>query len=164
MPDPILNGKPLEQGAQDVLIQILNAASISSCTVTSVGRTVEDQARVMFDNCESQGVAEQKGLYKAVGDKVIDVYDRYHATMPREAVEALMTSKILEVGASNVSHHIIDAVHWVFDVAPSSIPAEKQEAFIAAAATHPKVSKLLKPPADPAYHLEVSKPSQNTDS
>jgi hypothetical protein len=78
--------------------------------------------------------------------------------MPREAVEALMTSKILEVGASNVSHHIVDASHWVFDVAPSSIPVEKQEAFIAAAATHPKVSKLLKPPADPAYHLEVSKP------
>ena len=93
MPEPILNGKPLEQGAQDVLIQILNAASISSCTVTSVGRTVEDQARVMYDNCESQGVAAQKALYKLPGQKVIDVYAQYHATMPREAVEALMTSK-----------------------------------------------------------------------
>ena len=157
MPEPVINGKPLPHGAESILKSILTACGVDSVTITSVGRTVEDQARIMYGNCEQYGVAAQKGLYKAAGDRVIDVYAQYHATMPRNAVEALMADKILEVGSSNVSHHIADGGHWVFDVAPSSIAPEKREAFIAAAASHPRVSKLLKPPADPAFHLEVTK-------
>jgi hypothetical protein len=68
-----------------------------------------------------------------------------------------MVQKILEVGSANVSHHIVDLSHWVFDVAPSSIPAEKRDEFVRVAASHPRVSKFLKPPADPAFHLEVTR-------
>jgi len=160
MPEPIITGVPLPVEAAACLKEILVACGLDSATVTSAGRSVADQARIMFGNCLEYGVAHQKALYKLPGQRVIDVYAQYHATMPRNAVESLMIQKILEVGSANVSHHIVDLSHWVFDVAPSSIPPEKREAFIAAAATHPKVSKFLKPPADPAFHLEVRRAGQ----
>ena len=157
MPDPVITGKPIDPEAAVILREILTACGLPSCEVTSAGRTVDDQARIMYENCEQYGVPAQKALYKLPGQKVIDVYAQYHATLSKGAVMALMGNKILEVGSSNVSHHIVDLSHWVFDIAPSSIPVEKHEAFIAAAATHPRVSKLLKPPADPAFHIEVTR-------
>jgi hypothetical protein len=160
MPEPIIAGVPLPAEAATCLKEILTACGLDTATVTSAGRSVADQARIMFSNLEEYGVVHQKALYKLPGQRVIDVYAQYHATMPRNAVESLMIQKILEVGSANVSHHIVDLSHWVFDVAPTSIPPEKREAFIAAAATHPKVSKFLKPPADPAFHLEVRRAGQ----
>ncbi len=157
MPEPVISGKPLDPQAEAVLKEILTACGLSSALVTSVGRTVEKQAEVMFQNCLKYGVAAQLGLYAAAGDKVIRVYEQYHATMSADAVKALMADKIREVGSGNVSHHIADANHYVFDVAPSSIPEDKREEFIRIAASHPRVSKFLKPPSDPAFHLEVTK-------
>lgn len=155
MPDPVITGKSLPHEAEAVLREILAACGLSGVFVTSVGRTVEDQSRIMFDNLVAHGVAAQLGLYRDAGDKVIWVYEQFHSTLPPASVQELMAEEIRKVGPGNVSHHITDANHYVFDVAPSSIPAEKREAFIVAAATHPRVSKFLKPPADPAMHLEV---------
>lgn len=157
MPAPHITGKPLQPEAEAVLKEILTACGLDSVLITSVGRTVAEQARVMYENCEQYGAPAQHALYRPPGQKVVDVYSQFHATLSASAVQALMAEKILEVGSSNVSHHIADANHYVFDVGPSSIPQEKREAFIAAAASHPRVSKFLKPPADPAYHLEVTR-------
>jgi hypothetical protein len=47
--------------------------------------------------------------------------------------------------------------HYTFDVAPSSIPEDKHPAFVAAVLGNKAVSKLLQPPRDPAFHLEIPK-------
>jgi hypothetical protein len=41
----------------------------------------------------------------------------------------------------------------VFDVAPTSI--HNQPSFVAAVTAHPSVSYFLKPPTDPAFHIEI---------
>jgi hypothetical protein len=47
--------------------------------------------------------------------------------------------------------------HYTFDVAPSSIPAAKHAAFVAAVLGNKAVSKLIQPPRDPAFHIEIPK-------
>ena len=69
-----------------------------------------------------------------------------------------MLAKILAVGPEKVSKHISDT-HYTFDVAPSSIPAAKHADFLAAVKAHKAVSKVILPPIDPAFHIEIAKDS-----
>jgi hypothetical protein len=52
--------------------------------------------------------------------------------------------------------HMSDT-HYTFDVAPSSIPVEKHAAFVAAVLGNKAVSRLIQPPKDPAFHVEIPK-------
>ena len=150
-----LTGKPLPEPAAKVLREILSAAGLATAEVTSVKRTPADQARIMCDNCDAHGVAHGKTLYGAAGDLVVDVYAANQGKA-RDVVIALMLAKIHEVGPSNISMHMSET-HYVFDVAPSSIPAASQAAFEKAIKAHPAVSRLIPPPKDPAYHIEIPK-------
>jgi hypothetical protein len=71
-----------------------------------------------------------------------------------------MVDTINAVGPSNVSRHLADPARSnVVDIAPSSIPADRREAFIAAIQAHPDVSRFLGPAdGDPAYHVEIRQP------
>src|SRR5262249_60223980 len=94
-------------------------------------------------------------LYGPAGDQVVQVYAD-NQTKPRDIVINLMLAKIRDVGPTNVSMHISET-HFVFDVAPSSIPVTSRPAFVNAIQAHPAVSKLIAPPTDPAYHIEIPK-------
>jgi len=117
-----------------------------------------DQARVMFNNIETQGVAAQRRLYKAPGQAVIDVYVAGKAAKKAaNAIKAEMTAKIIELGPMNVSHHAADPKQLnVFDVAPSSVA--DVTAFQSAAKKDARVSKFLTPPNDPGLHFEIPQP------
>jgi hypothetical protein len=155
--EPVLDGNVLPAPAAKVLKEILNAAGVARATVTSVSRTPADQARVMYDNCLSRGVEFNKRMYAAAGDKVVDVFAA-NQSKPRDTVIALMLKTILEVGPEKVSKHISDT-HYTFDVAPNSMPSNKQTAFLAAVRAHKAVSDVIPPPVDPAYHIEIPKNS-----
>jgi hypothetical protein len=155
--EPVLKGVPLPDPAATILKDILKAAGLAGATVTSAYRTPADQARVMYENCVSKGAAYNEALYCVAGDRVVDVFAANH-DQPRNAVIQLMTEKILEIGPSSVSMHMSDT-HYTFDVAPSSIPEEKHAAFAAAVLANKAVSKLIQPPRDPAFHLEILKVS-----
>lgn len=135
----------------------MTAAGVDSCEVTSVVRDPYDQARVMYENLigtgTGQGIAAQLLLYKVPGQAVIHVWDVNQAK-PRDVVIGMMAEKIRQLGPENVSKHC-STTHWVWDVGPSSIPSEKHAAYVAAAVAHPKVTKFLQPPQDPAYHMEI---------
>ncbi len=152
-----ITGKILPAAAQAVQEEIMTTAGVDSCEVTSVVRDPETQARVMYENLigtgTGQGLAAQMGLYKAPGQAVIQVWNVNQAK-PRDEVIALMANKIRQLGPETVSKHC-STTHWVWDVAPSSIPSERHAAYIAAAEAHPKVTKFLQPPQDPAYHAEI---------
>lgn len=150
-----LTGRALPAPAQKVLREILAAAGLATAEVTSVTRTPAEQARVMYENCKALGVAHNLTLYGPAGDRVVQVFAD-NESKPRDAVIALMLAKILEVGPTNVSMHISET-HFVFDVAPSSIPVASRPGFVAAIHAHPAVSKLIAPPTDPAYHIEIPK-------
>jgi len=155
--EPMLDGNALPGPVVKVFKEILKAAGLSRATVTSVSRTPADQARVMYENCVSKGAGFNKKLYASAGDKVVDVYAA-NKDKPCAAVIQLMLDKILELGPGKISKHISDT-HYTFDVAPGSIPAAKHEAFLAAVKAHKAVSKVIPPPTDPAFHIEIPKDS-----
>ena len=141
-----------------VLEDILAAAGLSSCIISSTARSPADQARVMFNNIVATSVAAQKKLYAAAGDLVIDEYLKAKAAgkTPTE-IRAAMEAKINELGPTKVSHHAADPnILCVFDVAPSSIA--NKAAFERAVRKDKRVSKFLLPPDDPGYHLEIPQP------
>ena len=153
--EPVLQGVALPDPAAKILKDILNAAGLTGASVTSAHRTPADQARVMYENCVSKGAAYNEALYCVAGDRVVEVFAA-NRDQPREFVIELMTEKILEIGPERISMHMSDT-HYTFDVAPSSIPAEKHAAFVAAVLGNRAVSKLIQPPKDPAFHIEIPK-------
>lgn len=141
--------------AEQVIKELVAKAGDHSCLITSTARSPEDQARVMYNNLESYGVAAQKALYAAAGDQVIDVYSASkQANKTPVQIKADMTAKINELGPSNVSHHCADpASLCVVDIDPGSLA--HGAAFVQAVKADGRVSKLIEPPDDPAYHLEL---------
>ena len=152
-----LNMHPIPGYAAAVLLDILDSAGVDQALITSTTRSPQDQARIMFDNLEAHGVAAQKQLYKAPGQAVIDVYASMRAMgHTGDDVKSAMVAKIIELGPQTVSRHCgDDSVRAVFDVAPSSIPTLQKGKFETAVGADDRVDKFLKPPVDPAYHIEV---------
>jgi hypothetical protein len=149
----------LSDFSRSVLEDIMRAAGVATLTITSTQRSPQDQARVMYANIVRDGVAKQKGLYKAPGQSVIDAYAAAKAAgKSPDEIKAAMVARILELGPEKVSRHAADPkVLNVFDVSPSSV--SHGDAFVAAAKSDARVSKVLTPANnDPAFHLEIPQP------
>jgi hypothetical protein len=140
-----------------VLKEILKNAGIARATVTSVSRTVAEQARIMYDNLEDHGIPFNRRMYATSGNRVIDVYEA-NLGKSEDELKALMKKKIEEIGPTRVSNHISNS-HYTFDVGPRSIPVEKHKAFENAVRAHKAVTTLIPPPVDPAFHIEIPKNS-----
>jgi Transglycosylase SLT domain len=141
-----------------VLKDILRASELKRALISSTARSPAEQARVMYDNCESKGVEAMKKLYASAGDKIVDVYAKSKAAgkTPTQ-IRADMEQKIKEIGPTSVSRHASDPhVLNVFDVAPSSI--KDSVSFEKAVKADKRVSYFLTPPVDPGYHFEIAQP------
>ena len=147
----------LPEKAEKILKDVCKDAGLEAITITSTTRTPADQARIMYDNIVSYGVGKQKELYGPAGDKIIDEYVALKKAGKSEAeIKEGMKKKILEVGPQKVSRHCAESSEkCVCDVAPSSIPAKKKMKFETAVAKNKSVLKFLRPPSDPAYHIEI---------
>ena len=141
--------------SKQVLSDILRKAGLKSALITSTQRTPAEQAAAMFQNLEARGVAHQKSLYGPNGDAVIDVYAAAkRAGKNAQQILKAMEQKIVALGPGNVSHHAADPkVLNVIDIAPTSIA--NPAAFEKAVRADKRVKKFIKPPEDPAYHLEI---------
>lgn len=161
----IISGLPLPNKAKMLLLDMLIAAGVKKCEVTSVARTPEAQARVMYENCigtgPQQGPVNQRQLYKLPGQVVVDVFEQ-NRTLPRDQVIAMMLAKIVELGPQSISRHCCDPSKFtVWDVGPKSVdPPEALpalEAAAMAAVKDGKLTKFLSPfNADPALHFEAT--------
>jgi hypothetical protein len=151
------NANKIPTKAEDILKEILKEATIDSVILTSTTRSPADQARIMYSNLETYGVDQQKELYAASGDEVIDVYASLKkAGKTPDEIKSGMEQKIIAIGPQKVSAHCADtSKKCVFDVAPSSVPADKKLKFEDAVNKNSNVKKFLKPPGDPAFHIEI---------
>lgn len=145
-----------------VLGDLLRTAGETGARVNSTARTPHDQARAMYNNLQRpDGVATQRELYAAAGDRVIDVYEASLAAgRTRDEIIADMEARINTEGPSNVSRHCADqTILNVIDVDPNTIVNDAQfvEA-VEAARQAGTVENFLQPPNDPAYHLEIRQP------
>ncbi len=142
------NRSTVSNYTMDVITDLLIKSGNNSAIITSTTRTPSDQARIMYGNIRSQGVAKQKALYGPSGDRVIDFYPDQNA----------MLQEILSIGPSKVSAHCADPSKLnVLDISPNSI--RYGPAFINAILNDPRVGKFLGPSDnDPAYHIEIPQP------
>ncbi len=147
--------------SETVLRDVVVAADLRTVLISSTARTPSDQARVMYNNLETEGVEKQHTLYGHGGDQVIDVYVKSKtAGKSRDAIIADMRDKIVAVGPSNVSRHIGDPrIRNVFDVAPSSVA--NRVAFERAVRAERRIDgrSFFMPPNDPGYHIEIPQPA-----
>lgn len=154
---PNADASVVSQYTLQVLKECLAVAGERNATITSTSRTPRDQARAMYNNIVSRGVASQRALYAAAGDQVIDAYvASKEAGNDRDGILADMTAAIQRIRPGRVSKHCADpAVLGVIDVGPSSV--ENKERFVAAVEADPRVSNFLHPgnSSDPAYHIEI---------
>lgn len=151
------HGSGLPEWARNALVEILDNCGIPFCKVTSGRRTIQDQARVMYELIESIGVIKARRLYKLPGRKVIKTYVETKAMgYPKDLILAEMGLKISLLGAEKVSAHCTaDPKKVVFDVAPSSVPKDEHRHFERAVRSHKLFHKMLTPPVDPvAFHIE----------
>lgn len=149
----------MSQTAIDVLHEVCETAKVTEITITSIKRTVQDQARIMFHDIQTKGIAYPKKLYGESGRQVAQVYEEKTKQGLSEAeIRVAMSLKMEELGPGKISHHIDDEGLGlcVFDIGPKSVrPVDKLKSLADAIAAHSKVQKFLQPPRDVAFHLEI---------
>lgn len=141
--------------AISVVQELLRASGNVQAVVTSTLRNAGEQARVMFQNCEKHGAANQMELYGRSGQAVVTEYikAKQEGLSPTETI-ARMRDEILRLGPYKVSHHAGDPTKLaVLDIDPGSLGDAAR--FIRAARADRRVAKTLVPPKDPAIHLEI---------
>lgn len=149
------NAKPSAVSAKSLEI-IDNAASNSnndSLTITSTQRTSSDQARIMFENAEKNGVQTQYNTYKPAGDSVIDVYVSGKSQgLSKQEIISNMEMKISSLGPGTVSRHTANPeVLNVFDISVRSL--QNPSGFLNNVQNNPFVSKVLS--ENGCFHLEI---------
>ena len=171
VPMKIMTKATLSIHSQEVLTELLRKSGQESAIITSVTRTPEDQARIMFDKLEGKtggkdkGVDGQKALYGKGGDSVIEVYIKAKAMGESDTeIKRKMVAQIYAVGPSNVSKHCADPSKLnAIDIDPKSIKNRKAfEEVLEEAKKNGVILKYLKPPLDAAYHIEILQPSTET--
>ncbi|KAA6460329.1 hypothetical protein DYQ86_14935 [Acidobacteria bacterium AB60] len=162
---PILTGQLLPHAAANVLQEILRSAGLTTARVSDVGRTFDEQAKVLVDYYKLHGAAAAKALYgHGPGGKAIAIFEEEMKSKPMPEVLRHMSDAMRDAITKEIGHggqkHLMhtSSTHFVFDVAPSSIL--NHAAFVKAASQHPKVTRFLHPhslPPDKVFHLEVKK-------
>jgi hypothetical protein len=152
----IMPGVDVSEHAVSVLRGVLVDAGSSSATITSGRRSVQDQARIMYTNLVTFGVARQREVYAKSGEYVIDAYEKAKAAgKTPEAIQQAMVAAILEIGPTRVSNHL-NPDYDTFDVGTSSI--SNGTAFVAAlerAKQAGTIVKYLVEGKGMAFHLDV---------
>jgi|GEM_PF-3310300 len=149
----------ISDNAELVLRQICSRACIRAVTISSGSRSVESQARAMYENAQKLGAASQRTLYGHVADRVLDAYEQGISQHKDPAqIQADMAQQINAAGPGNISHHLSQgSAVSTFDVAPSSIAGDEAKArFVREVLADGRVQRFFQPPTDPGYHLEVT--------
>jgi hypothetical protein len=143
------NSNAVSYYSKSVLIDAMNETNNSSITINSVGRTPEDQARIMYENIKNGGLSATLKLYKTPGQEVAKCYPD----------KAKMLAKIYELGPSSVSLHCADQSKInVVDIQPSSLKQYLVFAKILQAMS--SIKQVLHPQnsTDKAVHVEIIQP------
>jgi hypothetical protein len=161
--EPELSGRALPERARVVLLEILKKAGLEGARVTSTTRTAAEQAKVMFDFVNKNGVEAALELYGPHGDAIIKVcaasYKQHgkcvDAILPKMVEETRRQIDLLvKQGDRRTELMHTSDTHFTIDIAPESIG--DRAAFEAAVAADRRVTRFLKPPLDRnSYHLEI---------
>ena len=154
----------ISDGARHALADVLKAAQVPKCTITSTSRTSAQQAKAMYGFITTYGVDAARNLYGAEGNEVIDIYvSQSKAHRDQATTLAAMEAKVKEVlPAARAHNHLmhVDRPDFdVFDVSMKSIPSDKQAGFRAAIKASTAFHRVLGPGEGEkdCYHFEFKK-------
>jgi hypothetical protein len=141
----------VSQNSIRILKEVGSISNNNDIYITSTARTPHDQARIMFDNCESD-IQEQRNTYLEPGQKVIDVYVS-NVNKTRNQVIGLMEAKINELGPSTVSKHCANSnIINVFDISISRLINPND--FLTEIQRRTEVDQVLT--ENGVYHVEIT--------
>ncbi|MCC3158603.1 hypothetical protein LJ737_15240 [Hymenobacter sp. 15J16-1T3B] len=147
--------------SQKVLTEIMAASGNRSIMITRTQSSFMEQARIMYDNLIRRGIAHELRMYSSIGDQVVEVAaSGIKDGLSKNEIIQNMASKIseLEDQGTTVSKHLGDYNTLnVIDIDPISV--EYPSAFIREVKR--RGIKLIQPPIDPAYHLEIKQTPVN---
>ncbi len=171
--DVSVSGKTVSEAASTIIKEALRVAGQSQAIVTSTTRTIDDQARVMFENLEGPvtSIMQKKGLstleysyalYDSNGDKVIDVYKQQNDLgSSAEAIKAAMATKIRSIKSDDPTAFKHTADPSVLEVVDVVFPSGTTPVlFERAIATDKRIARHYSPftvPVDQAFHIEIPK-------
>ena len=142
----------------NVLKEVASISKNFEIKITSTKRATYDQARIMYENCESTGGKYQKEeVYGKVGDKIIEVYilEAEIGKKEKEVVIKKMEEKIIELGSENVSKHLGDYVFMeTFDIQYSGLsnPRDFKKEFL----KRKELDDILYEPKNNCYHIQIN--------
>jgi hypothetical protein len=159
-----------------VLKSIMKQAGVHTVVITSTYRDAYNQARVMVANLQARdGVKRQKRLYRGKpGSRVVDLYEREQAAIAdaegrgidtglqtgfarQRHLIGVLEREIAAIGQEKVSNHSgLQAILNVFDVDPKRLVPHHEDLFLEAAKSDVRVTRLIWPPKDPAFHFEIA--------
>lgn len=161
--EPELSGRAVPERARLVLLEILKQSGLEGARVTSTTRTAAEQAKVMFDFVNKNGIDAALELYGPHGDAIIKVcaasYKQHgkcaDGMLPKMVDETRRQIELLvKQGDRRTELMHTSDTHFTIDIAPESIA--DRPAFEAAVLADRRVTRFLKPPLDRnSYHLEI---------
>ena len=142
----------------NVLKEVASASKNFEIKITSTKRSTYDQARIMYENCESTGGKYQKDqVYGDIGDKVIEVYIKEAEInkKEKEAVIKKMEEKIIALDPENVSKHLGNYIFLeTFDIQYSGLPNPKD--FKKEFLKRKELDHILYEPKNNCYHIQIN--------
>jgi hypothetical protein len=129
----------------------------------------------MAQNIQKTGPGKQRALYRGKpGSRLVDLYEREKAAVAeaeRRGIDTgvkggfamqrhlimVLERGISEIGPEKVSNHAgMQAILNVFDVDPNMMVPKHTDAFLNAAKNDARVTRIIPPPKDPAFHFEIA--------
>ena len=155
---PSADASVISDYSRDILKDIGTTSGNDLIYITSTARGPAEQARAMFNNLE-RDLAQQRRVYRAPGQAVIDVYVTMQAKGASSAeIQAAMTNKINELGPSTVSRHAANpSILNVIDISIRRLA--HPEEFRRAIEAYPDIRLLNE---NEVFHIEIPQP-QKTD-
>lgn len=159
-----VSGKTIPYKAKKALLGVMEDCEVSSVTITSTARSVDDQVKVMFRNIERTSPATQKREYSKYGDAVIQKYEDGKAAGKSDYQIKQMMADELErqlPGAkrNNKLNHVSGSDLIVFDIGMRSIKSSGNSSndFENCLRKSRKFYRVLVEPQNNCIHVEMRK-------
>jgi hypothetical protein len=144
----------LNAKAEQVLREIFAQAGEANPVVISTYRTEAEQAGILYQNLVQYGPKVNRKAYRsaAAANQIVDAYEAaVAANQDAATITGVLLQTLQKIGAANISAHC-DASNPAIDILPQSI---KNKALFEQIAKSDARIKIICPPKDSSYHLEV---------
>lgn len=159
-----ISGKTIPYKAKKVLSDIMEDCGVSSLSITSTARSVEDQVKIMFRNIERTSPQAQIREYSSYGDEVIKKYEEGKDAgksdyQIKQMMEDELERQLPAAKRNNRLNHVSGSNLIVFDIGMRSIKfsGNSSSDFEDCLRSSRKFKRVLVEPQNNCIHVEMRK-------